>query len=66
LHWQRARAWDSATHTASRHRTDRARTGMLKDLGTKVLTRGAKGTVEDPGTHIKAKSRLNRVLPAGD
>lgn len=39
---------------------------MLKALGTKVLTRGAKGTVEDPGMHTKAKSRLNRVLPAGD
>ena len=51
---------------ASWHRADRARTEMIEALGTKDLTRRAKGTVEAPDTNTKVKSGLNRVLPAGD
>ena len=37
---------------------------VVEDLNTKGMTRSAKGTVEAPGTNVKAKSGLNRAILA--
>ena len=35
---------------------------VLEDLRVKTLSASAKGTVENPGTHVRKKSRLNRII----
>jgi len=35
---------------------------ILENLAIKNMTRSAKGTLEKPGTNVKAKSGLNRVI----
>ena len=37
-------------------------TVVLEDLKTRSMTRSAKGTVETPGTNVRAKAALNRVV----
>ena len=64
LHRQRARTRDAATHGASRELVDKAHTVVLEGLDVKGMTRSAKGTVEEPGTNVKAKSGLNRAILA--
>ena len=39
-------------------------TVVLEDLPTKSMTRSARGTVEAPGTNVRAKAGLNRVILA--
>ena len=41
-----------------------ASTVVLEDLKTRSMTRSAKGTVEAPGTNVRAKAGLNRVVLA--
>ena len=36
----------------------------FEDLRTKTMTRSAKGTVENPGSNVRAKSGLNRAILA--
>jgi putative transposase len=35
---------------------------VLEDLKIRNMTKSAKGTIEEPGVNIKAKSGLNRVI----
>ena len=62
LHRQWARTHNAATHETSRRLADKAQTVMLEDLDIKNMTRSAKNIVEEPGTNVKAKSGLNRVI----
>ena len=39
-------------------------TVVLEDLKTRTMTRSARGTVENPGTNVRAKAGLNRVILA--
>ena len=39
-------------------------TVVLEDLKTKAMTRSARGTVDNPGTNVRAKAGLNRVVLA--
>ncbi|MCZ0944582.1 MAG: transposase [Gammaproteobacteria bacterium] len=53
-------------HQASRRISDAAHTIAIEDLNTKGMTKSAKGTEEEPGTNVRAKSGLNRsVLSSG-
>lgn len=50
-------------HKASRSLADSAyRVFIIEDLSTRNMTRSAKGTVEQPGKRVKAKSGLNRAI----
>ncbi len=49
------------------HHVSRALAGgtvVIEDLNTQAMTRSAKGTVERPGTSVKAKAGLNREILA--
>jgi putative transposase len=35
---------------------------VLEDLKIRNMTKSAKGTIEEPGVNVKAKSGLNRVI----
>jgi putative transposase len=37
---------------------------VLEDLKTRNMTRSAKGTIDEPGTNVRAKSGLNRAILA--
>ncbi len=64
LHRKHKRKRDDATHQASRTLAETAHTVVVEDLNTKGMTQSAKGTREEPGTHVKAKSGLNRAILA--
>jgi transposase len=64
LHRKRRRTRDNDTHQANRKMADTAHTVVVEDLNTKGMTRSAKGTVESPGTNVKAKAGLNRAILA--
>ena len=64
LHRKRRRRRDNATHQTSRTLVETAHTVVLEDLNTKDMTASAKGTREEPGTNVKAKSGLNRAILA--
>ena len=51
-------------HKASRRMADAAHSVTIENLNTKGMTRSAKGTKEEPGTNVKAKSGLNREILA--
>ena len=51
-------------HQASRQVAAAAHTVVIEDLRTKVMSKSAKGTVEAPGTNVKAKAGLNRAILA--
>ncbi len=53
---------DNDTHHISRELADKAHTVVLEDLNTAAMTKSARGTVEKPGTNVKQKSGLNRVI----
>ncbi len=48
-------------HRVSREIADSAYTVVIEDLRVRNMTRSARGTVEEPGTNVRAKSGLNRV-----
>lgn len=52
---------DWARHIAVRL-TDRYGTVAVEDLNLRAMTRSAKGTVRHPGTNVRQKAGLNRVL----
>ena len=56
----RRRDWH---HQASRGIADRAGTVFVEKLDTAGMTKSAKGTIENPGRNVKAKSGLNREIP---
>jgi putative transposase len=49
-------------HQTSRTIADRYSVAVFETLRIKNMTASAKGTVEKPGTHVAAKSGLNRVI----
>ena len=64
LHHQRTRTHSTATHGTSHRLTDKTQTVVLEDLDVKNMPRRATDSVEEPGTNVKAKSGLNRVILA--
>ena len=64
LHRRKRRRRENAAHQHSRKMADTAEAVVLEDLDTQAMTRSAKGTVEQPGTNVKAKSGLNREILA--
>ena len=62
LNRKKKRRRENAAHQHSRKMADKAHTVVIEDLNTKDMTRSAKGTVENPGTNVKAKSGLNREI----
>ncbi len=55
----RRRNWQ---HQVSRRIANRASTVIVEKLNTRGMTRSAKGTLDNPGTKVKAKSGLNREI----
>ncbi len=55
-------ARDNWQHQASRKIANNAGLVVLGDLNTQGMTKSAKGTVDNPGKHVKAKSGLNREI----
>ena len=53
---------DNWQHQVSREIADNAGLVVLEDLNTQGMTKSAKGTVDDPGKNVKAKSGLNREI----
>ncbi len=49
-------------HRTSRALADAAHTVVVEDLRVRNMTRSARGTVEEPGRHVRAKAGLNRVV----
>ncbi len=49
-------------HQVSRRIANRASTVIVEKLNTAGMTKSARGTVENPGTKVKAKSGLNREI----
>ena len=49
-------------HRTSRTLADAAHTVVIEDLRVRNMTRSARGTVEEPGRHVRAKAGLNRVV----
>ena len=64
LQRKRKRIRDNDTHHISRALADRAHTVVLEDLNTAGMTKSAKGTREEPGTHVRQKAGLNREILA--
>jgi putative transposase len=58
---ERHRRQDFCARTAHELATDNALV-LIEALKTKQMTRSAKGTLEKPGTNVKAKSGLNRAI----
>ena len=57
----RRKDWCEKVSTGLARRFDVIR---FEDLRTKTMTRSAKGTVENPGSNVRAKSGLNRAILA--
>ena len=55
---------ENAAHQHSRKLADTAAAVVLEDLNVQAMTQSAQGTVEQPGTNVKAKSGLNREILA--
>ncbi len=55
----RRRNWQ---HQISRRIANRASTVIVEKLNTAAMTRSARGTIDNPGTKVKAKSGLNREI----
>ena len=63
---KQARIRSNDTHHISRALADTAHTVVIENLKTTSMTKSAKGTKENPGTNVKAKSGLNRVILASN
>ncbi len=64
LHRKKKRRRENAAHQHSRKMADTAHAVVVEDLNVQAMTQSAKGTVEQPGTNVKAKSGLNREILA--
>ncbi len=60
--WKRKHSRKNRDHHNSRILANRAEILVREDLKLKNMTKSAKGTVEDPGKNVKAKSGLNRMM----
>lgn len=61
-HSKIARIRKDYLHKASNDLSNRFNTIVIEDLKTKNMSRSAKGTIENPGKNIKAKSGLNKSI----
>ena len=61
-HSKIARIRKDYLHKASNDLSNRFSTIVIEDLKTKNMSRSAKGTIENPGINIKAKSGLNKSI----
>ena len=52
----------NAAHQHSRQLSNKAHTLKREDLKITAMSKSAKGTVEKPGTNVRAKAGLNRVI----
>ena len=66
LRRQQKRIRDNDTHHISRALADKAHTLVAEELNTKGMTKFGAGTENHPGTHVKAKSGLNRSILASN
>lgn len=62
IHHQIAERRATALHTLTKRLATGWQTVAVEDLNVAGMTRSAKGTVDKPGTNVKAKSGLNRVI----
>lgn len=62
LHWQIANCRENRCHEISRAVTASSSQIIVEDLNIKGMTKSAKGTVEEPGKNVAAKSALNREI----
>ncbi len=62
LNRKRGRRRKDAVHQISRELADTAATIVIEDLKPSRMSRSAKGTVEEPGRNVKAKTGLNRAI----
>ena len=58
-------ARDTAIHQISYAIANKYDIAVLEDLHLASMTKSAKGTIEEPGKNVKAKSGLNREMLAG-
>ena len=54
------------THHISRALADQAHTLVAEELHTQHMTKSARGTLAQPGTHVRAKAGLNRSILASN
>ncbi len=66
LRRKQKRVRDNDTHHISRALADKAHTLVAEALNTKGMTKSARGTKDHPGTHVTAKSGLNRSILASN
>ena len=64
LHRRKQRRRANAAHQHSRQLADTAHAVVVEDLNVQAMTQSAKGTAEQPGTNVQAKSGLNREILA--
>ncbi len=62
LQRQRANKRANWQHRVSRRIANRASRVFVEKLNVRGMTRSARGTVDNPGTNVKAKSGLNREI----
>ena len=66
LRRKQKRSRDNDTHHISRALADKAHTLVAEELHTQHMTKSARGTQAQPGTHVKAKAGLNRSILASN
>jgi putative transposase len=62
IHHQIAERRATALHTLTKRLATQWEAVAIEDLNVAGMTRSARGTVENPGKNVKAKSGLNRVF----
>jgi putative transposase len=62
LNSRKTRATQASRHQITAALVKKNKTFAVEDLKLKNMTKSAKGTVEEPGKNVKAKSGLNREL----
>ncbi len=62
LQRKRKRSRDHDTHHISLRLADTAHTVVIENLQTQAMTQSARGTVDNPGRNVRAKSGLNRSI----
>ena len=66
LRRQQKRSRSHDTHHISRALADQAHTLVPEDLNTQGMTKSARGTEAQPGTHVQARAGLNRSILASN
>ncbi len=53
---------DNWQHHASKQIAEKAGTVVVEKLNTKAMTASAKGTIDEPGKHVRQKAGLNKAI----